>query len=70
MLFVVALVVTMAIEVPIAQQISAWSIATMPENWQLLRCRWGTFHVVRLVGGPGGHYASGRSDALAGPSDG
>jgi hypothetical protein len=48
-LFVVALLVTMLIEVPIVQQIVTWTVATLPGNWQILRDRWGAFHIVRVV---------------------
>jgi uncharacterized membrane protein len=48
-LFVVALLVTVLVEVPIVKQIETWTVSTLPENWQQLRDRWGTFHVVRVV---------------------
>ena len=48
-LFIVALLVTVLVEVPIVKQIETWTVSTLPENWQQLRDRWGTFHVVRVV---------------------
>jgi uncharacterized membrane protein len=48
-LFVVALGVTMFVEVPIVKQIETWTVATLPDNWKQLRDRWGAFHVVRVV---------------------
>jgi hypothetical protein len=48
-LFVVALVVTTTIEVPIVQQIVTWTVPALPANWKKLRDRWGAFHVVRVV---------------------
>ena len=48
-LFIVALLVTVFVEVPIVKQIEKWTVSTIPENWQKLRDRWGTFHVVRVV---------------------
>jgi uncharacterized membrane protein len=48
-LYVVALLVTLLIEVPIVNQIRSWTVATLPANWQQLRDRWGRFHVVRIV---------------------
>lgn len=48
-LFVLALLVTMLIEVPIVQQIVTWTVSTLPDNWQKLRDRWGAFHMVRVV---------------------
>ena len=53
-LFVVALVVTMVVEVPIVKQIVTWTIGTLPDNWQQLRDRWGAFHIIRVVAGIGG----------------
>ena len=48
-LFMVALLVTVLVEVPIVKQIETWTVATLPGNWQQLRDRWGAFHVVRMV---------------------
>jgi hypothetical protein len=53
-LFVVALLVTVLIEVPIVKQIVTWTVATLPANWQELRDRWGAFHIIRVVAGIGG----------------
>ena len=47
-LFVAALVVTMAIEVPIVHRMESWTPATLPDDWQASRDRWGSFHVVRV----------------------
>ncbi len=46
-LFVVALLVTLMIEVPIAKRIRSWTISTLPEDWQRLRDRRASVHVVR-----------------------
>jgi uncharacterized membrane protein len=48
-LFIVALLVTVLVEVPIVKQIERWTVSTLPGNWQQLRDRWGAFHVVRIV---------------------
>jgi uncharacterized membrane protein len=48
-LFVVALLVTVLVEVPIVQQIETWTVTTLPDNWQQLRDRWGAFHIIRVV---------------------
>jgi hypothetical protein len=53
-LFLIALVVTMLIEVPIVKQIVTWTVATLPDNWQQLRDRWGAFHLIRVATGVGG----------------
>jgi uncharacterized membrane protein len=46
-LFVVALVITLAVEVPIDNQIRAWTVTSLPSHWQELRDRWEFFHVLR-----------------------
>jgi uncharacterized membrane protein len=51
LLFLIALLVTVAIEVPIVQQIVTWTPSTLPGNWQQLRDRWMRFHVVRVIAG-------------------
>jgi uncharacterized membrane protein len=48
-LFVVALLVTVRIEVPIVKQIEIWTVSTLPNNWQQLRDRWGAFHLIRIA---------------------
>jgi uncharacterized membrane protein len=48
-LFLVALLVTVLVEVPIVKQIETWTVSTLPGNWQQLRDRWGAFHVIRMV---------------------
>lgn len=50
-LFVIALLVTVLIEVPIVEQIVTWTIATLPPNWQQSRDRWMKFHVIRVAAG-------------------
>jgi hypothetical protein len=50
-LFVLALVVTAAVEVPIVKQIRGWTDSTMPPNWTKLRNRWVSFHLLRVIPG-------------------
>jgi uncharacterized membrane protein len=50
-LFIVALLVTVTVEVPIVQQIVTWTASALPENWQQLRDRWMRFHIIRVVAG-------------------
>ena len=50
-LFLVALLVTVVVEVPIVQQIVTWTPSTLPANWQQLRDRWMRFHVIRVIAG-------------------
>jgi uncharacterized membrane protein len=51
LLFVLALVVTAAVEVPIVKQIRGWTATSMPGNWQSLRDRWVSFHLLRVIPG-------------------
>lgn len=46
-LMVIALVITVAVEVPIDNQIKTWTPETLPENWTALRSRWSMFHTLR-----------------------
>jgi uncharacterized membrane protein len=48
-LFIVALLVTVLVEVPIVKQIEMWAVPALPHDWQQVRDRWGAFHVVRVV---------------------
>jgi uncharacterized membrane protein len=48
-LFLLALLVTVIVEVPIVKRIETWTVSTLPGNWQQLRDRWQVFHVVRVV---------------------
>ncbi|HXQ70634.1 MAG TPA: DUF1772 domain-containing protein [Pyrinomonadaceae bacterium] len=47
MLFVVALLITLLIEVPLDMQFQGWTLASLPANWQQLRDRWEFWHAVR-----------------------
>jgi uncharacterized membrane protein len=38
--FLVALLVTILVEVPIVKKIVTWAVSTLPGNWQQLRDRW------------------------------
>jgi hypothetical protein len=46
-LMVCALVVTLAVEVPIDNQIKVWTAASLPANWEVLRDRWEAYHALR-----------------------
>jgi hypothetical protein len=43
-LFLVALLVTLLIEVPIDHQIKTWTLDALPVNWMELRDKWERFH--------------------------
>jgi hypothetical protein len=51
LLFLVALIVTGAVEVPIVKRIRGWTPSTVPTNWQALRDRWASFHLLRVIPG-------------------
>jgi len=46
-LMISALVITLAIEVPIDNQIKVWTVTTLPSDWQALRDRWEFYHGLR-----------------------
>ncbi len=46
-LFVVALLITLLVEVPLDNQFAEWTVTTLPANWQQLRDRWEWFHAIR-----------------------
>ena len=47
LLMVAALVVTLAVEVPIDNRIEAWTAATLPGDWRSIQSRWELFHTIR-----------------------
>jgi uncharacterized membrane protein len=47
LLMVVALVVTLAVEVPIDNRIEDWTAATLPGDWRSIQSRWELFHTIR-----------------------
>jgi uncharacterized membrane protein len=42
-----ALVITLAVEVPIDNQIETWTAATLPGDWRSIQSRWELWHTVR-----------------------
>jgi Domain of unknown function (DUF1772) len=47
LLIVIALLITLLVEVPIDNQIRTWNAQTIPANWTKLRARWQDFHTAR-----------------------
>ena len=47
LLFVVALLVTLTVNVPIDNQIKQWTVTTLPSDWQAIRDRWEFYHGLR-----------------------
>ena len=46
-LFIIALIITLAVEVPIDNQIKTWTVATTPADWEDIRDRWERYHTIR-----------------------
>jgi uncharacterized membrane protein len=46
-LMLISLIITVAIEVPIDNQIKTWTTETIPRNWEVLRQKWDVFHTTR-----------------------
>lgn len=46
-LMLAALVITLAVEVPIDHQIETWTAATLPGDWRSIQTRWELWHTVR-----------------------
>jgi uncharacterized membrane protein len=46
-LMVAALVITLAVEVPIDNRIETWTAATLPGDWRSIQSRWELWHTIR-----------------------
>jgi uncharacterized membrane protein len=46
-LFVLALAITLFIEVPIDNQVKTWTTTSLPADWQVIRDRWQFYHTDR-----------------------
>jgi hypothetical protein len=44
---VAVMVVTLAVEVPIDNQIMLWTVDILPPDWIAIRDRWASFHTLR-----------------------
>ena len=47
LLFVIATLITVVIEVPIDNQIKVWTVSSLPPDWTEIRDRWELFHTAR-----------------------
>jgi uncharacterized membrane protein len=47
LLMVAALGITLAVEVPIDNQIETWTAATLPGDWRSIQTRWELWHTIR-----------------------
>jgi uncharacterized membrane protein len=50
LLMAAALVITLAVEVPIDSQIQDWTVQTLPGDWRPIQSRWELFHAIRTFG--------------------
>jgi hypothetical protein len=46
-LLVIALAITLGVNVPIDNAIDGWTVETLPSDWTTIRDRWETFHAAR-----------------------
>jgi uncharacterized membrane protein len=51
LILLVAIVVTVAVEVPMNKEVAAWDAQAVPAHWASVRDRWLQFHTVRTVMG-------------------
>ena len=49
--FIIAVVVTVVIEVPIVERIVTWTVTALPVDWEQQRDKWQKNHVTRVVSG-------------------
>ena len=47
LLMVITLIITVAVEVPIDNQIKTWTESTLPADWESLCNKWDQFHTIR-----------------------
>jgi hypothetical protein len=47
LLVIIALLITLIVEVPIDNQIKTWTASTVPSDWTMIRVRWESFHAAR-----------------------
>jgi uncharacterized membrane protein len=67
LLMVAALVITLAVEVPIDNQIQGWTAATLPGDWRSIQSRWELWHTVRTFASIGAVVAATISATMAAP---
>ena len=46
-LMILTTIITVAVEVPIDNQIKSWTVETIPAHWVQLRLKWNHFHTLR-----------------------
>jgi uncharacterized membrane protein len=48
-LLLVAMIITLAVNVPIDRQIQSWTTGTLPRDWSAIRDRWEFYHGARTL---------------------
>ena len=48
-LMVVAMIITLVVNVPIDRQIQSWTTGTLPPDWSAIRDRWEFYHGLRTL---------------------
>lgn len=69
LLLLVALVATLAVNVPIDAEIASWTVTTIPVNWPAIRDRWETYHVLRTFASLAGFACACAAAVWSGSSD-
>jgi uncharacterized membrane protein len=67
LLMVAALVITLAVEVPIDNQIETWTSATLPADWRSIQSRWELWHTIRTFASIAAVVAATISATIAAP---
>jgi uncharacterized membrane protein len=67
LLMVAALVITLAVEVPIDNQIEDWTAATLPGDWRSIQSRWELWHTIRTFASIAAVVAATISATIAAP---
>jgi uncharacterized membrane protein len=47
LLMILAMIITLTVNVPIDNQIKTWTLQTLPADWGSIRDRWEAFHTLR-----------------------
>jgi uncharacterized membrane protein len=68
LLMVAALVITLAVEVPIDNRIETWTAATLPADWRSIQSRWELWHTIRTFLSIGAVVAATISATVARPN--
>jgi hypothetical protein len=47
LLMIIAIVITLSVNVPIDNQLKTWTLSSLPPDWTQIRDRWESFHTAR-----------------------